>query len=487
MKQLAKREIAKRSLKRFIQYTKKDFVLEEFHDKAFDALERVENGELKRLMIFLPPRAGKTEIISKRFPAYILGKHPEKNIVCCSYGSDLANEFGRKAKGITQTQEFKDVFKGFSLADDKREGGNWETKEGGGYYSVGVGGALTGRGFDIGIIDDPVKNREDAESLVIRDKVFDWYTSTFYTRQQGLDSAIVIIMTRWNTDDLAGRILEAEPDKWEVISLPAIEDGKALCNRPGFGLEFYEQQRNAIGVRDFSALYQQDPIASTGQTFKKEDFRYFALSDLKKEDFTVSISVDPAFSTRDSSDNTGITVTARHKQTKEIYVIETFGEPLLPSEAWSYILSLAEKWKDWTLDHITIEEVSLSLSQQDFLRGFESYMREQGKFYTLLPFTPRGKGKKEDRIKFSLEPMFNRHAIYLRNDTKDKYMRQLEEQILKFPANRNHEFDLIDSLSQSVSMWNEREVVSTQTTGVLQERLLNKKLDNHRHMNRMRV
>jgi hypothetical protein len=407
-------------------------------------------------MVFMPPRSGKSEIISKRFPAWCLGKNPKRNIVVASYGADLANEFGRKCKHVTQDRDFTKVFEDFKLADDKREGGNWETSEGGGYYSVGIGGALTGRGFDIGIIDDPVKNREDAESLTYRNKAWEWYTSTFFTRQQGSSAAIVVLMTRWNTDDLAGRILEQDTVGWEIISFPAIdEDGKPLCNREGYGLEFYENQKRAIGVRDFAALYQQDPIASTGNVFKKEDLRYFNLSDLNKDDFTVAVSVDPAFSTRDGSDDTAIVVSAKHKTTKEIYVLDVFAAPLLPSEAYSYILSSAERWKDWTLEYISIEEATISAAQQDFLNGFNRYMRDQGKFYTVLTFQPRGKGKKEDRIKFSLEPMFNRHAIYFRADDKgsDDWIK-LEEQVMKFPALAHD--DVIDSVSQAVMMWEDR-------------------------------
>jgi phage terminase large subunit-like protein len=208
-------------------------------------------------------------------------------------------------------------------------------------------------------------------------------------------------------------------------------------------------------VRKFSAMYQQDPIAASGNTFKKEDFRYFNLSDLKKEDFTVAIHCDPAFSTSKSSDDVGIVVTARHKTTKEIYVLDVFGEPLAPSESYSYLLSLAERWKDWTLEFISIEEATISREQQDFLNGFEKYLRDNGKFYTVLLFKPRGKGKKEDRIKFSLEPVFNRHAIYFRGDQKtEKQWIKLEEQLLKFPFSIKD--DILDATSQGIFMWGDR-------------------------------
>jgi hypothetical protein len=399
-----------------------------------------------------------SEVISKRFPAYILGKYPEKEIVCASYSGDLASEFGRKTRDLVLDEEFKRVFPKFELSDSKKEGGNWETKEGGKYLSVGVSGSLTGKGFDIGIIDDPVKDREEAESLTMRERVWNWYTSTFFTRKKGSDAAIIILMTRWNTDDLVGRIIEVEGEKWEILSFPAInENGEALCKRKGFGLSFYEDQRSAIGMRDFSALYQQDPIASSGVVFKKEDFRYFAMSDLKKENFTFAIHVDPAFSTKKTSDGTAIMVSARHKETGELYILDAFSEPVLPSEAYSYIISLAGKWKKsgWTMNFLSVEDVSLSASQKEFVSGLEEEMRRQRAFYTVHHFKPVGQGKKEDRIKFQLEPMFNRHAIYFRSDESgNQTWYKLEDQLLKFPASRKD--DLADVLAQCVYMWEKR-------------------------------
>jgi len=459
MKELAKRELSKRLFSQYVPYIYKHYVKEDFHEVFFDKLQKVADGEIKKLMVFLPPRSGKSESIGKALPSWFLGNHPDKEIVCASYGADLAVKHGRECKNLTQEPLYKNVFPKFALADDKKEGGNWETKQGGGYYSVGVGGSLTGRGYDLGIIDDPVKNREDAESTTMREKVWDWYTSTFLTRRQGRHSAIIILMTRWHTDDLAGRLLEQERGEWDVLCMPAISplNVPLVKNREGYGLEFYQNMKDSIGVKDFEALYQQDPIAGSGNIFKKEDCRYFALSDLNKDEYTIAIHVDPAFSSRDTSDDTAIAVTARHKVTKEIYVIDVFGATLLPSQAYSYIISLAEKWKGFgfNLEFISIEKVDLSKMQDAFLKGFDNYMRENGKFYTILHFKPQGKGKKEDRIKFSLEPMFNRGAIYFRSDdSENKDWMKLEGQLLKFPV-ATHD-DLVDTISQGVILWENR-------------------------------
>jgi len=150
--ELAKRELARRSIRHYVNYVFGDgYIFGAWHDDFFEKLEAVRKGKITRLMVFLPPRSGKSEIISKLFPSFILGESPAKNIVCASYGADLAKEFGRKTRAITKEHRFKNVFPSFSLSDDKREGGDWETKEGGGYYSIGVQGALTGKGYDIGM------------------------------------------------------------------------------------------------------------------------------------------------------------------------------------------------------------------------------------------------------------------------------------------------------------------------------------------------
>jgi len=403
-----------------------------------------------------------SEIISKRFPAWLLGKDPSHQIVCCSYASSLATEFGRKTRQIVLEDRCKNVFPDLILADDKKEGGNWETTEGGGYYSVGIGGALTGRGFSCGIIDDPVKNREEAESEVYREKIWNWYTSTFLTRQQGGNAAIVILMTRWNTDDLVGRILESEKNKWKVLSFPAIDaEGKPLCQRPGFGIDFYREQENAIGTRDFAALYQQDPIASSGSYFNKEEFKYFALSDLTPDEFETGVFIDPAFSSREASDETAIAAVARHKITKELYLLDLFADTVLPSSAQDLALSWMEKWKEWNPRFLSSEEVSISKDQQLFTKEIDRKMRENGRFYTMLPFKPAGKGKKEERIKYSLEPLFNRGVIHFRiDDSGNKAWAKLEEQLLRFPFGKRD--DLADVLAQAAIVWQERGVGSNQ-------------------------
>ena len=240
------------------------------HRRICEALEAVERGDCRRLMIFTAPRHGKSELVSRRFPAWYLGRNPGKQFISASYGADLASDFGRDVRNILGSGEFGALFPGVTLAPDSAAKNRWHTNKGGSYVAAGVGTAITGRGADVLNIDDPVKDRAEAESAVTRDSILAWYTSTAYTRLMP-GGSIVLTMTRWHEEDLAGTLLEAAKgggDQWEVICLPAFADaaddplGRAV-NEPLWP-EKYDAKaltaiRAAIGERDFGALYQQQP------------------------------------------------------------------------------------------------------------------------------------------------------------------------------------------------------------------------------------
>lgn len=248
-------------------------------------LEQVAAGELTRLMIYAPPRHGKSELVSRLFSAYYLYRHPDRWVGINSYSAELAYTFSRNARDNYQRA-------GGTLRDDAYAVKQWETGRGGGLWAAGVGGPITGKGYHLGIIDDPLKNAEDAASVVIRDKQWDWYQSTFYTRQEP-DAAIVVIQTRWHEDDLSGRLIAAEvdePEGWTVIHLEAIKDdiapdypdsmdvlpdgrqpGEAL-NPARFPIQKLERIRGRIGAHFFGALYQQRPRPREGGMFKRAWF-----------------------------------------------------------------------------------------------------------------------------------------------------------------------------------------------------------------------
>jgi predicted phage terminase large subunit-like protein len=246
------------------------------HTYIADHLEKVATGVIDRLMINMPPRHGKSELASRRFPAWYLGQHPEHSIIAASYNSDLATDFGRQVRNILQTDEYKALFH-TQLADDSRAANRWNTKEGGAYVAAGVGTAITGRGANILLIDDPLKDREEADSELHRQKVWDWYTSTAYTRLAP-GGRIIVIQTRWHEDDLSGRLLQEQErggDQWVKLELPAISpEGKALW--PEFyPIETLERFRRVLPARDWSALYQQRPTPEEGAYFKRDWFKFY--------------------------------------------------------------------------------------------------------------------------------------------------------------------------------------------------------------------
>lgn len=255
-------------------------------------LEAVERGDIDRLMVFMPPRHGKSEKTSKKFPSWYLGRNPSRQVIAASYNSDLATDFGRDVKGILSSPEFGDVFGDVELRQDSRAADRMNTNHGGAYFAVGVGTATTGRGAHLGLIDDPFKDREEADSETNRNKVWNWFRSTFYTRLMP-GGAIVLVQTRWHEDDLAGRLLEQdgrveEGGQWTVLDLPAINKaGEALWSE-WYDIDALERIKATIGPREWSALYQQQPQPDEGTYFQRDWFkewdklpsvRYYGTSD----------------------------------------------------------------------------------------------------------------------------------------------------------------------------------------------------------------
>jgi predicted phage terminase large subunit-like protein len=248
-------------------------------------LQRVADGELKRLMVFMPPRHGKSEIVSRWFPAYLLYRSPEKWVAITSYSASLAYTLSRNARDNYRRS-------GGQVKEDAAGVEQWETGRGGGLWAAGVGGPATGKGFHVGIIDDPLKNAEEAASATIREKHKDWWRSTWYTRQEP-DAALVNVQTRWNEDDLCGFLLageDDEPEGWHVVNMPAIAEAEREGFPPSvtlepderdagealfparFPLDKLETIRRKVGTYFWNALYQQRPAPRDGEYFKREWF-----------------------------------------------------------------------------------------------------------------------------------------------------------------------------------------------------------------------
>ncbi len=287
------------------------FELAAHHRIIVDKLEAVEKGLIRRLMIFLPPRHGKSLLATQFFPAWYLGRHPDQFIITASYGQELADDFGRKVRNLVGDPLHQSIFPGFRLAEDSTSMRRFNTAAGGSYYAVGRGGPITGRGAHLLIIDDPLKDREEAQSETVRRNLHEWYTNVAYTRLQP-GAAIVIVQTRWHEDDLAGRLLREPGSDWEGVSLPAIAEANESFRRAGealwpekFPLGVLEQIRIAVGGATWASLYQQRPAAAEGAIFKREWVRTYreAPASFKK----VVQSWDTAFKTGAENDYSVVT------------------------------------------------------------------------------------------------------------------------------------------------------------------------------------
>lgn len=287
------------------------------HKLLAERLERVASGECKRLMVFMPPRHGKSMLTSEFFPAWYLGKNPGHQVIAATYAQGLADDFGRKVRNLVSSDQHRFMFPDCKLSDDSQAANRFHLASRGAYFAVGAGGPITGRGADLLLIDDPIKGREDAESETMRQRLKDWYTSVARTRLMP-GGAIVVIQTRWHMDDLAGWLLaEHEHEGWEVLNLPAIaEPLDPLGRTEGAPLwpEAYPADelaviRKSVGSRDWAALYQQRPSAAEGAIFKREHWRYYhptenepraLVSALKC--FQVVQAWDTAFKTKEAND-----------------------------------------------------------------------------------------------------------------------------------------------------------------------------------------
>jgi hypothetical protein len=274
-----KAEKAKRSFIDFIRFTKPDYQTNWHHELLAKYLQDFADGKIKKLLVFMPPQHGKSEQVSRRFPAYLLGKNPKLKIVGCSYSSDLATSFNRDVQRIIDDEQYRKVFPETTLSgiNSKGKGAHvrnsdlFEVVGHKGYYkSVGVSGSLTGTAVDVGIIDDPVKDAIEADSVTYRARAWDWFTNVFLTRMHN-ESQILVTQTRWHEDDLSGRILEKMNDgnEWVVLSLPAIlrEELTAKEDKRKKGEALWESKhslKRLLGIekanpRAFHSLYQQDP------------------------------------------------------------------------------------------------------------------------------------------------------------------------------------------------------------------------------------
>ena len=268
------RRQSRANLQAFTEYVTPNWRASKIHRAICAQLDRVAVGEIDRLLLLCPPQHGKSEITSRRAPAYLLGRDPTRDIIAASATDRLAEGFGRDVRNLVDSPEYRALFPATLLAEDSQAKGRWHTAQGGGYYATGVGGQLYGRG-GMGIIDDPFGSWADAQSVTVRDNVWEWYRGTFYNRIRP-GEPIILIQHRMHEDDLAGRVLARQAvggDRWTVVELRADLNDPPWPER--YDRAALERIRDNTDPRQWSALYMQNPVPPDGTFFRREWIKWY--------------------------------------------------------------------------------------------------------------------------------------------------------------------------------------------------------------------
>lgn len=439
---------ARNNLLSFISVTYKDYKIGWVHQEICETLDNflkdLIEGKRPRLIITMPPRSGKSEIVSRRFPAYFLGKYPDLSIISVSYSASLAEDFSRDVQRIIDSDEYKKIFPNTKLSDKKdknykRTSDFFEIVDHKGVYcSAGVGGSITGKGCDILIIDDPIKNRQEANSETVRKKIYDWYSSTAYTRLSPI-GGVIMMCTRWHLDDLIGKVLSDKNQKpFHVISYPAIAEHDEPHRKQGealhperFSLEILNEIKSTLSTADWLSLYQQKPVPEGGAIFETSKLRYYdETSEPKRFDQIVG-SWDMTFKENKTSDFVVGQLWGR--KGADFYLLDMVRDRMDFVKTLKVFINFANKHKNcncWLVE--------------DKANGTAIISTLKKHISGIIPITP--KESKQERA-YAITPYLEAGNIFFpknQNFTKD-----LEEEMLQFPAGAHD--DTVDSMTQALN------------------------------------
>ena len=439
---------ARNNLLSFISVTYKDYKIGWVHQEICETLDNflkdLIDGKRPRLIITMPPRSGKSEIVSRRFPAYFLGKYPDLSIISVSYSASLAEDFSRDVQRIIDSDEYKKIFPNTKLSDKKdknykRTSDFFEIVDHKGVYcSAGVGGSITGKGCDILIIDDPIKNRQEANSETVRKKIYDWYSSTAYTRLSPI-GGVIMMCTRWHLDDLIGKVLSDKNQKpFHVISYPAIAEHDEPHRKQGealhperFSLEILNEIKSTLSTADWLSLYQQKPVPEGGAIFETSKLRYYDESSEPKRFDQIVGSWDMTFKENKTSDFVVGQLWGR--KGADFYLLDMVRDRMDFVKTLKVFINFANKHKKcncWLVE--------------DKANGTAIISTLKKHISGIIPITP--KESKQERA-YAITPYLEAGNIFFpknQNFTKD-----LEEEMLQFPAGAHD--DTVDSMTQALN------------------------------------
>lgn len=430
-----KREISEDFLK-FVKSVWPDFIEGAHHKKIADQFNRLAKGDINRLIINMPPRHTKSEFASFLLPAWMIGRQPKLKIIQTTHTAELAIRFGRKAKTLIDSEEYRRIFQ-TRLREDSQAAGRWETDQGGEYFAAGVGGAITGRGADLLIIDDP-HSEQDALNPEALERAYEWYTSGPRQRLQP-GGKIVVVMTRWSIKDLTSSLIKAQAtdksDKWELIEFPAILPDNTPVWPEYWKLSELESVKASLSVQKWNAQWMQNPTAEEGSIIKREWWRKWTY-DYIPDCVHIIQSYDTAFMKKETADFSAITTWG------VFYENEDSGPQLILLDAVKERLEFPElkrkaleQYYYWRPDTVIVESKASGLP-------LTYELRKSG--IPVVNFTPSKGNDKHSRVN-SVAPLFESGQIWA---PEHRFAEEVIEECAAFPYGDND--DLVDSMTQAV-------------------------------------
>jgi predicted phage terminase large subunit-like protein len=420
----------------FVKSVWPDFVEGKHHKKIADQFNRLAEGKINRLIINMPPRHTKSEFASFLLPAWMIGKHPKLKIIQTTHTTELAVRFGRKAKHLIDSQDYKKYFK-TTLREDSQAAGRWETEQGGEYFAAGVGSAITGRGADLLIIDDP-HSEQDAMNPEALERAYEWYTSGPRQRLQP-GGKIVVVMTRWSLKDLTGALIGAQKgiksDQWEVVQFPAILPTNKPVWPEYWKLSELESVKASLSIQKWNAQWMQNPTSEEGSIIKREWWRKWDKDYIPTLEHVIQ-SYDTAFLKKESADYSAITTWG------VFYPDPDSGPNLILLDSLKKRLEFPELRREalnqyyyWKPDSVVVESKASGLP-------LTYELRKMG--IPVINFTPSKGNDKHSRVN-AVAPLFESGQIWA---PETEFAEEVIEECAAFPFG-DHD-DLVDSMTQAL-------------------------------------
>ena len=441
------RNKAKDDFLSFVKCVWPDFVEGSHHRHIAKKFNELATGEINRLIINMPPRHTKSEFASYLLPAWMVGREPKLKIIQATHTAELAIRFGRKAKNLIDSDDYRKIFD-TTLSEDSQAAGRWETSQGGEYFAVGVQGAVTGRGADLLIIDDP-HSEQDAYSPTAFERTYEWYTSGPRQRLQP-GGKIVIVMTRWSTKDLTAEVLKASSgdnaDQWEVVEFPAIMPSGNPVWPEYWKLEDLLATKSAAGLSKWNAQYMQNPTAEEGAIIKREWWRDWDKENIPNLEHVIQ-SYDTAFMKKETADYSAITTWGIFRETEDspqsLILLDAVKERL---EFPELRRKAKEQYDYWQPETVLVEAKASGLP-------LTYELRQMG--IPVVNFTPSKGNDKHSRVN-AVAPLFESGTIYA-PCAKD-FAQEVIEECAAFPHGDND--DLVDSMTQAVLRFRQGGLIS---------------------------